>query len=319
MARSPKYVYNPKTLMFERVSQKASYIRWRLAGMVSLLILVILASSFVFDRFFSTPADRLVREQNRALKAELNLMESQISSMERQLLELKTRDADIYRAIYNVDPPKKKDPRGEDYSELLKLPQGKIVRRLKEKMDRLEALAQTQVASYAQLEKLAKNRQDLIDAMPAIMPVANKELRRMASGFGYRKDPFYHTSTFHAGMDFTAETGTEVYATGSGVVAEIKSMNWGYGKHIVIRHGYGYTTLYAHLSRFAVKPGTKVKRGQLIGYIGSTGRSTGPHLHYEVRLGNRPLNPAFFYRNDLSDAEYREMLEMAQQESTRFD
>ena len=151
------------------------------------------------------------------------------------------------------------------------------------------------------------------------MPVANKDLKRMASGFGYRLDPFYHTFTFHGGMDFTAETGTEVYATGDGRVVKRQSDAWGYGNHIIVNHGHGYTTVYAHLSRFAVSNGAKVKRGQLIGYVGSTGRSTGPHLHYEVRRNNNPLNPAFFYRNDLSDEDFQKMLELSQRETNRFD
>jgi murein DD-endopeptidase MepM/ murein hydrolase activator NlpD len=319
MPRSSKYVYNPKTLMFERVSPKSEYVRWRLAGMISFLILLIGSSVYLIDQYLYTPVDRQIRDQNRLLKAELSILENQINVLEKKMGTLQSRDVNIYRAIYNVDPPQKRDPRGTDYKELLKLPNGKILHRLKTKMERLEELAETQMTSYQELNKLAKNRQDLIDAIPAIMPVANKKLRRMASGFGYRKDPFYHTTSFHAGMDFTAETGTEVYATGNGIIEKVQSDRWGYGNHIVIRHGYGYTTLYGHLSRFAIKSGTKVVRGQLIGYIGSTGRSTGPHLHYEVRYKNNPLNPAFFYRNDLTDEEYQEMLDQAQQESTRFD
>jgi len=159
----------------------------------------------------------------------------------------------------------------------------------------------------------------LVNSIPAIMPVANKDLKRMASGFGYRLDPFYHTSTFHAGMDFTAEVGTEVYATGEGRVTIVKKARWGYGNHIIINHGHGYTTLYGHLSRFNIRPGETVKRGQLIGFVGNTGRSTGPHLHYEVRKNNNPLNPAFFYRNDLSDEQYQIMLENSQREANRFD
>jgi len=169
------------------------------------------------------------------------------------------------------------------------------------------------------LKTLIRGKEDFVNSLPAIQPVANKDLTRMASGFGYRIDPFYRTSTFHAGMDFTADIGTEVYATGDGVV--MKSMNdgWGYGNHVIIDHGFGYTTLYGHLSRIVAQPGQRVKRGQLIGNVGSTGRSTGPHLHYEVRRGGNPLNPAFFYHNDLTDEQYRRMIEMSKRETKRFD
>lgn len=196
---------------------------------------------------------------------------------------------------------------------------GEALQKLKKRISELKALSTSQEKSYQQLTKLISQRSDLVNSIPAIMPVANKDLKRMASGFGYRLDPFYHTFTFHGGMDFTAETGTEVYATGDGRVVKRKTDAWGYGNHLIVNHGHGYTTVYAHLSRFAVANGTKVKRGQLIGYVGSTGRSTGPHLHYEVRRNNNPLNPAFFYRNDLSDEDYQKMLELSQRETNRFD
>ncbi|MBL7650246.1 MAG: M23 family metallopeptidase, partial [Candidatus Hydrogenedentes bacterium] len=162
-------------------------------------------------------------------------------------------------------------------------------------------------------------KEQVINSIPAIQPVANKDLTRMASGYGYRMDPFYHTFSFHQGMDFTADYGAEVYATGDGVVQNSMNDGWGYGNHVIINHGFGYTTLYGHLSRIVVRPGQAVKRGQLIGNVGSTGRSTGPHLHYEVRKNGNPLNPAFFYHNDLSDEQYRRMLEMSKRETKRFD
>lgn len=314
-----KYFFNPKSLSFEKVSDHRGYMRWRIFGLSSLIIVSVISLSLLFSRFMKTPMELSIQKENALIQKQLNQMERQTIDLENQLNELRNRDIEIYRAMYGVAPPKPINYKGADYSELLKMSHGKFVKRLRQKMDEMDQMAKQQEVSYKNLEKLISKREEMVNSIPAIMPVANKELRRMASGFGYRMDPFYHTFSFHAGMDFTAEVGTEIYATGNGVVSEVKNDGWGYGNHIIINHGFGYTTLYGHLSRFAVKPGTKVKRGQLNGYVGNTGRSTGSHLHYEVRKNNNPLNPAFFYRNDLSDLEYQKMLEMSQREANRFD
>ena len=314
-----KYFFNPKSLSFEKVSDHRGYMRWRIIGLSSLIVVSVISLSLLFSRFMKTPMEQSIARENNIIQKQLSQMERQVSELENQLGELQNRDVEIYRAMYGVEPPKPFNYHGDDYQELLSFSHGKFVKRLREKLDQLNQKATLQDKSYDLLSKLITKREDMVNAIPAIMPVANKDLRKLASGFGYRMDPFYHTASFHAGMDFTADVGTEVYATGNGVVSEVKNEAWGYGNHIIVNHGFGYTTLYGHLSRFAVRPGTKVKRGQLIGYVGSTGRSTGPHLHYEVRRYKNPLNPAFFYRNDLSDAEYQRMLEMSQREANRFD
>ena len=314
-----KYFYNPKSLSFEKVSENRRYVLWRTIGLSSLIIVSVVAMSLLFSRFLADPYETALRKENQSIKSQIDEIDKEIAQLDNQMGNLRSKDVEIYRSIYGVAPPKPYNLKGEDYNELLTLNHGKTVKRLRIKLDELRALAKLQEKSYLQLEKLITKRSEMVNSIPAIMPVANKDLKRMASGFGYRLDPFYHTFTFHGGMDFTAETGTEVYATGDGRVAKSVGDGWGYGNHIIVNHGYGYTTLYGHLSRFAVKPGTAVKRGQLIGYVGSTGRSTGPHLHYEVRKNNNPLNPAFFYRNDLSDEDYKRMLELSQREANRFD
>ena len=319
MAKRTKYFYNPKTLSFEKVSDHRSYVRWRLFGTTSLIVVLVIGLSFLFTHFY-VKFQMLPAQQNiGATKKELRIAERQIEALEERLQSLEEKDISIYRGIFNVDPPAPIDFRGRDYKELERLPLGKMLKHLKTKLDSLELLANKQEKSYLKLEKLATNRIKAIDAIPAIMPVANKDLKRWASGFGYRLDPFYHTPSFHPGMDFTADVGTEVYATAAGVVQTTKSEAWSYGNHIILDHGFGYSTLYGHLSRFTVRPGQRVKRGQLIGYVGSTGRSTGPHLHYEVRKYKNPLNPAFFYRYDLTDEQYQRMIELSQREATRFD
>ena len=314
-----KYFYNQKSLSFEKVSENRGYVLWRLLGISSLIIVSVAILSVIISRFITDSYDDVLDKKTKAAEFEIKQLQRDLRELDASLSDLRDKDENIYRAIYGVAPPKIKEVDDNDYQELLKLSHGNALIKLKKRLSELKALSEAQDKSYQQLTKLISQRSDLVNSIPAIMPVANRDLKRMASGFGYRLDPFYHTFTFHGGMDFTAETGTEVYATGDGRVVKRQSDAWGYGNHIIVNHGHGYTTVYAHLSRFAVSNGAKVKRGQLIGYVGSTGRSTGPHLHYEVRRNNNPLNPAFFYRNDLSDEDFQKMLELSQRETNRFD
>jgi len=314
-----KYFYNQKSLSFEKVSENRGYVLWRFLGISSLIIVSVVILSVIISRYITDSYDDVLDRKTKAAEFEIKQLQRDLRELDASLLDLREKDENIYRAIYGVAPPKVNETDQNDYQELLKLTHGEALQKLKKRISELKSLSTSQEKSYQQLTKLISQRSDLVNSIPAIMPVANKDLKRMASGFGYRLDPFYHTFTFHGGMDFTAETGTEVYATGDGRVVKRKTDAWGYGNHLIVNHGHGYTTVYAHLSRFAVANGTKVKRGQLIGYVGSTGRSTGPHLHYEVRRNNNPLNPAFFYRNDLSDEDYQKMLELSQRETNRFD
>jgi len=314
-----KYFYNQKSLSFEKVSENRGYVLWRFLGISSLIIVSVVILSVIISRYITDSYDDVLDRKTKAAEFEIKQLQRDLRELDAFLLDLREKDENIYRAIYGVAPPKVNETDQNDYQELLKLTHGEALQKLKKRISELKALSTSQEKSYQQLTKLISQRSDLVNSIPAIMPVANKDLKRMASGFGYRLDPFYHTFTFHGGMDFTAETGTEVYATGDGRVVKRKTDARGYGNHLIVNHGHGYTTVYAHLSRFAVANGTKVKRGQLIGYVGSTGRSTGPHLHYEVRRNNNPLNPAFFYRNDLSDEDYQKMLELSQRETNRFD
>lgn len=306
-------------MSFEKVSENRGYVLWRFLGISSLIIVSVVILSVIISRYITDSYDDVLDKKTKAAEFEIKQLQRELRELDASLYDLRDKDENIYRAIYGVAPPKIKEVNENDYKELLKLSHGEALLKLKKRVSELKALSEAQEKSYQQLTKLISQRSDLVNSIPAIMPVANKDLKRMASGFGYRLDPFYHTFTFHGGMDFTAETGTEVYATGDGRVVKRQSDAWGYGNHLIVNHGHGYTTVYAHLSRFAVSNGAKVKRGQLIGYVGSTGRSTGPHLHYEVRRNNNPLNPAFFYRNDLSDEDYQKMLELSQRETNRFD
>jgi len=186
-------------------------------------------------------------------------------------------------------------------------------------LSHMSAQYKVQEDSYNKLIKMAQNKSKMLASIPAIQPIPNKKLRRIASGFGYRVDPIYKTRKMHKGIDFTAPTGTKIYATGDAVVQKVENRRWGYGKHIVLNHGYGYTTLYGHMSRTNVKVGQKVKRGQLIGLVGSTGKSTGAHLHYEVRKNGNAVNPVGYFYNDLTSEQYEEILKLSSNPNQSFD
>ena len=319
MARKTKYFFNPKSLSFERVRDNRSYMLWRAIGFSSLILVLSLLFSALFSRIFANPRERSLMDDNASLRREIKMLDRGVNELEQNLAVLKERDVKIYRAMYEAEPPKPIDYRGEDYAELKNLPEGDLIQRIRQKIDRLGKESYAQAVSYETLKRLIRSKESFVNAIPAIQPVSNEDLNQMASGFGYRLDPFYRTFTFHPGMDFTADVGTEVYATGDGIVQKSQDDGWGYGNHVIINHGFGYTTLYGHLSKIAVSSGASIKRGQLVGYVGNTGRSTGPHLHYEVRRGGNPLNPAFFYHHDLTDEQYRRMIEMSSRQTKRFD
>jgi murein DD-endopeptidase MepM/ murein hydrolase activator NlpD len=199
-----------------------------------------------------------------------------------------------------------------DNSELLK--------QATERMDRITKRLYVQSRSFDEVVNLAKSKEKLIASIPAIMPINQKNLAHaVTSGFGWRTHPIYKTSEFHPGMDFSAETGTPIYSTGDGTVEKAVALSNGYGHHVVIDHGFGYKTLYGHMSRIAAKEGQKVQRGQLIGYVGSTGLSTAPHIHYEVMRNNEKVNPINYYYNDLSPSQYELLVELSKKDSQSFD
>jgi len=194
-----------------------------------------------------------------------------------------------------------------------------IVINVKKQLDKIMKKIYVQSVSYDEVIDLAKNKEEMLSHLPAIMPIANKDLKRTASGWGYRFHPIYKIRKFHYGMDFTSPRGTEIYATADGVVSRVQSIKRGYGNNVIIDHGYGYKTLYGHMSKFNVIEGQKVKRGDVIGYVGNTGTSTGPHLHYEVHHNDKKVNPMNYYFNDLSADEYDKMIEISQNSGQTFD
>ncbi len=317
-----KYFFNPKTLSYEKYKLSRWILLLRGIGVFSFSLILGFIFFLIFNRFVDTPAEKKLKSENTDVIAELDHLNQKIAVLNQELIKLRNKDNSVYRAIYESAPVNEnsiKSSSFEKYDDLRKLPNSELLIALNQELDKLNREFKLQSSSFDQLLAMAKNKKDYLSRIPAIQPVANKNLDRIGSGFGYRTDPFYRTQRFHAGIDFTAPRGVEVYATADGVVESVTSEIWGYGQHIIINHGNGFKTLYGHLSKFKVKRGQKVTRGQLIGLIGSTGKSTGPHLHYEVHKNGEKLNPAFFFYNDLSNEEYQLMLERASAPTQSFD
>lgn len=317
-----KYFFNPKTLSYEKYKLSRWILLLRGIGVFSFSLILGFIFFLIFNRFVDSPTEKKLKSENTDVMAELEHLNQRIAAMNDELNKLRTKDNSVYRAIYESAPVNEnsiKSNTTEKYDDLRKLPNSDLLIALNQELDKLNKEFKVQSSSFDQLLAMAKNKKDYLSRIPAIQPVANRNLERIGSGFGYRTDPFYRTQRFHAGIDFTAPRGVEVYATADGVVEAVTTEIWGYGQHIIINHGNGFETLYGHLSKFKVKRGQKVTRGQLIGLIGSTGKSTGPHLHYEVHKNGEKLNPAFFFYNDLTNEEYQQMLERASAPTQSFD
>lgn len=247
-----------------------------------------------------------------------------MEKVEKVLSHLQETDDNLYRTIFEAEPISSSLREGgiggvNRYAELEGYDNSRVVIETAERLDRIRKKVYVQSKSFDDLIELASEKEEMLRRIPAIMPISNKDLKRTASGWGYRIHPIYKIRKFHYGMDFTAPTGTEIYATGDGVIKRVISSKRGLGKHIVIDHGYGYATTYAHMNRFNVRQGQKVKRGDVIGFVGTTGLSTAPHLHYEVALNGKKVDPANYYFNDLTPAEYERMIELAMRSGQSFD
>ncbi|MFT4598641.1 MAG: murein DD-endopeptidase MepM/ murein hydrolase activator NlpD [Bacteroidia bacterium] len=316
-----KFRFNKETLEYERVSPNYWAITARILGGISLIAVVSALSISI----------AMKGNNSESLKAELSdkevqlkLLEQKSISLENRITDLARMDDDVYREIFGAEPiandVRKAGTGGTDkYTALDNIKNGAKFKKLHERLDNLSSQSKIQEDSYSKLIKMAKNKSKMLASIPAIQPIPNKNLRRIASGFGYRVDPIYKTRKMHKGMDFTAPKGTKIYATGDGVIKKVQHSRWGYGTHVVISHGYGYATLYGHMSRANVKSGQKVTRGQLIGLVGSTGKSTGPHLHYEVHKNGTAVNPVGYFYNDLTGDQYEEILKLASNPNQSFD
>lgn len=322
--KKEKFKYNPKTLSYERVETSWSERLLKTLLFVGPTLITSVVLALLMAPLFKTTANAELERENDKLRAENAQVQTDLDLIMEVLEDIENRDDGIYRVVFNAEKfPTEMREMGTGGSEKYKDLEGyeatEIMKATAIKIEQVKKKLYAQSLSFDELLKLAKKKEKMLASLPAIQPVNNKDLHRMASGYGWRIDPIYKTKRMHWGMDFTADKGTEVYATGNGVVEACEVKVWGYGKSVIINHGFGYKTRYAHLSKFNVKPGQKVKRGEVIGFVGSTGKSTANHLHYEVEKNGQKVNPVHYYHSDLSPEDYEKLIEMSNQSNQAFD
>ena len=277
-----------------------------------------------FFNFFDSPKEKILIREIDNMTLQYELMNEKLSQVSAVLDNVQDRDDNIYRVIFEADPiPSSIRKAGiggvNRYEKLEGYNNSELIISTSQKLDKISKQLYIQSKSFDEVIEMATKKSDMLASIPAIQPVTNKELKRLSSGYGRRIDPYYKKPKFHYGVDFSAPKGTAIYATGNGTVKKTKKSRRGFGNHIVIDHGYGYESLYAHMQKYTVRRGEKVKRGDLIGYVGNSGKSTAPHLHYEVHKDGRKVNPAYYFHNDLTPEDFDRMLELAAQENQSFD
>ena len=297
---------------------------FRLLGWLATAVVFGTIIMLIAYNFFDSPKEKSLKRQLEETTYQLELLKQRSDQVSEVLKDIQERDNTIYRVIFEAEPiPVSIREAGyggvDRYNKLRDYYNADLIVDVTKKVDQLSKQLYVQSKSYDEVWQLVKNKANMLSSIPAIQPVSNKDMTRVASGYGWRIHPIYKTEKLHTGMDFTAPVGTEIYATGNGTVVKVEKDGRGYGNNVIINHGYGYQTLYGHMSKFSVRPGQKVKRGDLIGSVGNTGTSTGPHLHYEVHKNGNPVNPVNFYYNDLSPEEYAKMLEISSQAGQAFD
>ena len=319
-----KYTYDSKTLSYRKIDRD-----WKVRLKdFSLFAIVSMTFGFIIylaaDLWVDSPKERQMKRELENMVIQYDLMNGKLNNLADVLSDIEKRDDEIYRSIFEAGPiPDEVRTAGfggaNRYKNLEGFNNSELLIDTRKKLDQVAGRAYVQSKSFDDVVEMARDKEKMLASIPAIQPVSNKDLKRLASGFGYRIHPIYKVRKMHWGMDFTAPTGTPIYATGDGVVSTRTNSRGGYGNHVVIDHGYGYETMYAHMSKFNVSRGQRVKRGDIIGYVGSTGRSTGPHLHYEVMKDGEKINPANYFFNDLSPEEYEMVLEYSSHSNQSFD
>ena len=321
-----KYYYDSENLAYRKIITKTR-------KKIGVVLLFLMASalfgilSFIVllnTPYFETPKNKKQAREIENLKLSYAILNKKMDEVEDVIKFIEERDNNLYRVYFNASPiPEEERKAGfkevDRYKDLEGYDNSQLVTNTTKRIDVLRKELAIQSKSLDDILKMAKAKDKLLAAIPAIQPVRNENLKSMVSGFGYRTDPFTKARKMHEGMDFTAKTGTPIYAAGDGVVERADNTASGFGNHIVIRHGFGYETLYAHLSRYKCKAGQRIKRGDIIGYVGSTGRSEGPHLHYEVHKNGKVVNPLNFYYGNISAVEYVAIAQLANQENQSFD
>ena len=315
MKGKKKYKINPQTLALEQVEHGLRY--WLRQTGIYIFGGIVLGVVFLylFLYFFPSPREKQLLKEKETIQSQMEVLNSQVDQMQIVMADLQQRDDNLYRVLFGAEPIPLSIRQGTQrkidyYEQIAQMTNSQLTAELALKVDMLEKELYVQAKSYDEILELTKTKEIRMENIPSIQPVMNKDLKRVASGYGMRIDPVYHVRRFHQGMDFTAPTGTEVFATGN---AKVEFAGWkqGYGNTVILDHGYGYKTLYAHLYKILVRKGQRVRRSDVIALVGNTGKSTGPHLHYEVRLNGRAVDPRNYYFNDLSPEEYDQMIQLS--------
>lgn len=319
-----KYYYNTNTLRYEKLETPLRVKLLRVFGFVAAALVTAGLISYLAFQFVGSPKERILQQQNKNLKDNYYELLDELESVQNQMKELEKRDNDVYRAIFEANPIPDSARAKEletklEIAKVEKLRDHQLVSSINNTLNNLVSRISSQKKSYDEVDELVKNKANLLARTPAIQPVSNKDLNRVASGFGYRIDPVYKTTKFHAGLDFSAPQGTPIYATADGTISMAGNSGNGYGNHVIINHGYGYETLYGHMVRVKARNGQAVKRGEVIGWVGSTGKSTGPHCHYEVHKNGNKIDPIYFFYNDLSPEQFDLLLKKAAASNQSFD
>jgi murein DD-endopeptidase MepM/ murein hydrolase activator NlpD len=310
-----KYFYNTNTLRYEKLVTPLRVKLLRFFGFLSALAVSCLIVISLYTKFFPTTTDKEIQLKYYRLKDNFSLLNDKSKELQKQMAELEKRDNEVYRSIFEANPlsDSARTKEIEKKKELVKvnlMNDDELGSDIAKTLNNISARAAYQFESYSTIEKLINNQENKLASIPAIQPISNKELTRIASGFGFRIHPIYGIAKMHNGLDFTAPQGTPIYATGDGTVTTA-GMGTGTGNHVIINHGYGYETVYMHMVRIKTSAGAKVKRGEVIGWVGSTGASTGPHCHYEVHINGTPVDPVYFFFNDLNAEQYDRVLKIA--------
>jgi len=319
-----KYYYNTNTLRYEKLETPLRITLLRVLGFLSAAMVTALIIVSLAYKYFPSANEKRLIQRNEALNDNYYVLNDKIIKLQEQMTELEKRDNHVYREIFEASPipdsARAKALQQQKEIQLVQaMDQDNLTTSIVNTLNTLSSRIAMETKSYNEIEGFIKNKEQLLACTPAIQPVSNKDLSRIASGFGYRIDPVYKTTKFHAGLDFAAPQGTPIYATANGTVETAGNTGNGYGNHVVINNGYGYETLFGHMYKVKVRPGQKVKRGEVIGWVGSTGKSTGPHCHYEVHRNGDPVDPVYYFYNDITPAQYDRLLKLAASSNQSFD
>lgn len=319
-----KYHFDSKTLTFKKVKLVRKQILLRFLAFIMVTVSSALLLNLIYTSFYTTPKVDMLQEEQNAILAEYDILNAKINEIDQTIANIQHRDDYLYRTIFELDPiPTSVREAGfggvNRYNEFESMENSELLINTYKKLDVLSKKLYVQTKSFDKVIEYALNKEKMLAAIPAIQPLALRDFNRISDYFGSRKDPFTGKRTMHHGMDFTGPVGADIFVTGDGVVVEAGYSFYGYGNRVTIDHGFGYKTVYAHLKDIHVEEGQKVIRGDIIGTLGNTGRSTGAHIHYEVRLNNRPVDPINYYFNDITPEEYDLMIATYSKRRTPMD